>query len=125
MIYLYEIVDWIWNFVTDFSWVFGLIVGLYVLNHTVNQPIRTHKLFKKELQNIKSHYELLSQDYDLSEPEGRSDFAQRLDSMFLAAARVSALVEYAGELGQTPRSRTRWSAIHALVRGVKNHRRLA
>ena len=65
-----------------------------------------------------------SEPYDLSEPEGRSDFAQRLDSMFPVAS-VSALVEYAGELGQTPRSRTRWSAIHALVRGVKNHRRLA
>ena len=78
MIYLYEIVDWIWNLVTDFSWVLGLVFGLYVLNHTVNQPIRTHKLFKKELQNIKRHYELLSQDYDLSEPEQEEQWNRQL-----------------------------------------------
>lgn len=78
MVYLYEIWDAIWNFVTDFSWVLGLIAGLYVINHTVNLPYRAHKNYKKGLQNIEGHYELLSENYDLSEPEQEEQWNRQL-----------------------------------------------
>ena len=78
MVYLYEIWDAIWNFVTDFSWVLGLIAGLYIFFHTINQPIRTHKLYKKELQNIESHYERLFENYDLSDPEQEEQWNRQL-----------------------------------------------
>lgn len=44
----------------------------------VNLPYRTHKLYKKGLQNIEGHYELLFDDYDLSEPEQEEQWNRQL-----------------------------------------------
>ena len=54
---------------------------------------------------------------DRRHADAHRDLVSWLDRAF-ASCSVAGLTEYAQELGVTPRSRSRWAALHAIARGA-------